>query len=86
MGTYDLLVDGADVADIVVTTTKNGTKGEVEFTSGDDDSDEQPLTFDPAVLSNPRVTNVPSGAALVLNTNQSGSGALGVSVTLPAGI
>lgn len=47
-GTYDLLVDGADVADIVVTTTADGTKGEVEFTSGDDNSEELPLTFDPA--------------------------------------
>ncbi len=43
------------------------------------------LTFDPAVLSNPRVTDVPAGAALVLNTNQVGTGALGVLVTLPAG-
>jgi hypothetical protein len=46
-GTYDLFVDGVDVADIVVTTTTSGTKGEVEFTGGDDDPDELPLTFDP---------------------------------------
>ena len=47
-GTYSLRVDGVDVADIVVQATAGGTKGEVEFTSGDDDSDELPLTFDPA--------------------------------------
>jgi len=47
-GTYDLLVDGVDVADIVVQTIAGKTKGEVEFTSGDDDADELPLTFDPA--------------------------------------
>ena len=43
------------------------------------------LIFDPAVLSNPRATNVPAGAALVLNTNQLGGGVLGVLVTLPVG-
>lgn len=47
-GTYDLLVDGEAVANIVVTATTGGTKGEVEFTSGDDDPEEIPLTFDPA--------------------------------------
>ena len=46
-GTYDLLVDGADVGNIVVTATASGTKGEIEFTSGDDHTDELPLTFDP---------------------------------------
>lgn len=48
VGTYDLLVDSVDVADIVVTATASGTKGEVEFTSGDDDPEELPLAFDPA--------------------------------------
>ena len=47
-GTYDLLVNGADVGDIVVTATASGTKGEIEFTNGDDNPDELPLTFDPA--------------------------------------
>jgi hypothetical protein len=31
----------------VVTSGVDGTKGEVEFTSGDDDPEELPLTFDP---------------------------------------
>jgi hypothetical protein len=47
-GTYELLVNGEHVAAIVVTATTNGTKGEVEFTNGDDNPDELPLTFDPA--------------------------------------
>ncbi len=46
-GTYDLLVDGEDVGDIFVTAVTGGTKGEIEFTSGDDDAEELPLTFDP---------------------------------------
>jgi hypothetical protein len=41
------------------------------------------LLFDPAILSNPRATNVPAGAAITLNTNQIASGALGVSLVLP---
>ncbi|HWN95923.1 MAG TPA: lysyl oxidase family protein [Methylomirabilota bacterium] len=41
------------------------------------------LLFDPAVLSNPRATNVPAGAALTLDTNQLASGVLGVSLELP---
>ncbi len=48
VGTYDLLVAGADVGDIVVSAVTGGTKGEVEFTNGDDDGNELPLTFDPA--------------------------------------
>jgi hypothetical protein len=47
VGTYDLLVNGVDVGNIVVTSVTGGTKGEVEFTSGDDDPGELPLTFDP---------------------------------------
>ncbi len=41
------------------------------------------LLFDPAVLSNPRATNVPAGAALTLDTNQLASGVLGVLLELP---
>jgi hypothetical protein len=48
VGTYDLFVNGVDVANIVVTAVTGGTRGEVEFTNGDDDPDELPLTFDPA--------------------------------------
>jgi hypothetical protein len=42
------------------------------------------LVFDPAILSNVRATNLPPGASLTLNTNQVASGALGVTLTLPA--
>ena len=41
------------------------------------------LLFDPAVLSRPRATNFPIGAALILNTNQLADGRLGVMLTLP---
>jgi hypothetical protein len=51
---------------------------------GDEHAVSFSLLFDPAVLSNPRATNIPAGATLVLNTNQLGSGALGVSLTLPS--
>jgi hypothetical protein len=44
------------------------------------------LLYDPAILSNPRATNLPPGATLVLNTNQVASGALGLSITLPSNI
>ncbi len=47
-GTYDLLVNGVDVGNIVVSATATGTKGEVEFTNGDDNPSELPLTFDPS--------------------------------------
>ncbi len=47
VGPYELLVDGAVAGTINVATVTNGTKGEIEFESGDDDSDELPLTFDP---------------------------------------
>lgn len=47
-GTYDLLVDGTDVGNIVVVNDDGSTEGELEFTSNDDsDDDELPLTFDP---------------------------------------
>ncbi len=48
VGTYDLLVSGVDVGNIVVASTASGTEGEVEFSNGDDNPDELPLTFDPA--------------------------------------
>lgn len=48
-GTYDFLVDGTDVGDIVVESDSGSTEGELEFTSNDDsDEGELPLTFDPA--------------------------------------
>jgi hypothetical protein len=47
-GDYDLLVDGATVAQIVVSSGAEGSKGEVEFTTGEDNADELPLNFDPA--------------------------------------
>ena len=47
-GDYDLLVDGVSVAQIVVSTGAEGSKGEVEFTTGEDNADELPLNFDPA--------------------------------------
>lgn len=50
---------------------------------GDEHAISFSLVFDPAILSNPRATNVPAGATLVLNTNQLASGALGVSLMLP---
>jgi len=59
-GTYDLLVNGADVGDIVVVALAGGTEGEIEFASGDDDSDEIPLTFDPAG----KVLSVQQGATV----------------------
>ncbi|MGB8168133.1 MAG: hypothetical protein WCF18_11620, partial [Chthoniobacteraceae bacterium] len=46
-GAYDLLVDGAKVGSIQVAAVTGGTKGEIEFTNGDDDPSEIPLTFDP---------------------------------------
>lgn len=49
---------------------------------GDEHAISFSLMFDPAALSNPRATNIPAGASLVLNTNQLASGALGVSLTL----
>ncbi len=47
VGAYDLFVDGVKVGTINVATVTGGTEGEIEFTSGDDDPDELPLTFDP---------------------------------------
>jgi hypothetical protein len=47
-GAYDLLVDGVNVGTIQVANVTGGTKGEIEFTNGDDDPAEIPLTFDPA--------------------------------------
>ncbi len=46
-GAYDLLANGAVVGSIQVTTTTAGATGELEFTSGDDDAGEAPLTFEP---------------------------------------
>lgn len=46
-GTYQLLANGLAAANIDVTTSDDGTEGEVEFASNDDDSDELPLTFEP---------------------------------------
>jgi hypothetical protein len=50
---------------------------------GDEHAISFSLLFDAAVLSNPRATNVPAGASLVLNTNQLAGGSLGISLTLP---
>ncbi len=47
VGAYDLLVDGTKVGTIQVATVTGGTEGEIEFTNGDDDPSEIPLTFDP---------------------------------------
>ncbi|MEA3209193.1 MAG: hypothetical protein QOE70_2250 [Chthoniobacter sp.] len=47
-GNYDLYVEGAGVGTIAVVAVTGGTEGEVEFTNGDDDPSELPLTFDPA--------------------------------------
>lgn len=46
-GAYDLFVDGTNVGAITVAAVSGETKGEIEFTNGDDDSSELPLTFDP---------------------------------------
>lgn len=46
-GAYELWVNGVWVAPITVSTTADGTEGEVEFSNRDDDPDELPLTFDP---------------------------------------
>lgn len=40
------------------------------------------LAFDPAILSNPRITNSEVGAAVSVNTNQVASGKFGVTLTL----
>jgi len=50
---------------------------------GDEHAISFTLLFEPAALSNPRATNIPAGASLLLNTNQLATGALGVSLTLP---
>jgi len=47
VGGYDLLVNGVAQGIISVVNLTNGTKGELEFSSSDDDSTELPLTFDP---------------------------------------
>lgn len=47
LGGYDLLVNGVAQGIISVVNLTNGTKGELEFSSSDDDSTELPLTFDP---------------------------------------
>lgn len=47
VGTYQLLANGLSAANIDVATDDDGTEGEVEFASNDDDSDELPLTFEP---------------------------------------
>jgi len=52
---------------------------------GDEHAVSFTLAFDPAVLSNPRATNVPAGATLALETNQVVSGALGANLTLADG-
>jgi hypothetical protein len=41
------------------------------------------LQFDPAQLSNPRVTNVAAGAALAIDTNELATGSIGASLTAP---
>lgn len=49
VGDYELLVAGNVVGTISVADTASGTKGEIEFSAGDDHPDgELPLTFDPA--------------------------------------
>jgi hypothetical protein len=54
---------------------------------GDENSYNFSLSFDPLVLSNPRVTNGANAAvaAISVNTTLLGSGKVGVSVTLPPG-
>lgn len=47
VGGYDLLVNGVAQGIISVVNFTNGTKGELEFSSSNDDSTELPLTFDP---------------------------------------
>ena len=47
VGAYELLADGVLVGTIQVAAVTGGTKGELEFTNGDDDPAELPLTFDP---------------------------------------
>jgi hypothetical protein len=59
-GMYDLFVDGVDVADIAVVAVAGGTRGEVEFAGGGDDSGELPLTFDPTG----RILGVRQGATV----------------------
>lgn len=46
-GDYDFLVNGTVQGLLKVVSVQGGTEGELEFSSGDDDSDELPLTFDP---------------------------------------
>ena len=55
-GIYELLVGGSEVGQITVQGAKgmkkgdtegSETEGEIEFSAGDDDTDELPLTFDP---------------------------------------
>jgi hypothetical protein len=52
---------------------------------GDEHSVSFSIGFDPAMLSQPRATNVPAGASLTLDTNAVASGVLGATVTLAPG-
>ena len=45
---YALRVDGQSVAQIAVSTGADGSKGEVEFTTGEDNPDDLPLNCDEA--------------------------------------
>ncbi len=47
-GNYELLVNNSSQGFISVASTAGGTKGELEFSSREDNGDELPLTFDPA--------------------------------------
>lgn len=77
VGAYDLLVDGVKVGTIQVVTVTGGTEGEIEFTNGDDDPSEIPLTFDPAG----KMLTIAQGATVFFesayNPNVTGTGTPG---------
>lgn len=74
VGTYDLLVDGVVVGAINVVAVTGGTKGEIEFAAGSDNSSELPLTFDPVG----KTIAIAQGATLffddTFNPNVTGAG------------
>jgi hypothetical protein len=69
-GAYELLVNDVLHGAITVAATADGTEGEIEFSSREDDGDELPLTFDP---TNSTFT-VQSGGTVYFQGRLTGSG------------